>query len=133
MKNDARIFASLAQNSNPVPVISIDNLPRFTPLFMARRSATWSPRTIRYRFIRGSTVRKWLPLPTVHLNHINELRLVVLIGAIFTNLWLVSYALLLGSGELFWRHSLDLLVPIWPHDDALEGHQIGSAAGFRDR
>jgi hypothetical protein len=42
MKNDARIFASLAQNSNPVPVISIDNLPRFTPLFMARRSATWS-------------------------------------------------------------------------------------------
>jgi hypothetical protein len=29
----------LAQNSNLVPVISIDNLPRFTPLFMARRSA----------------------------------------------------------------------------------------------
>jgi hypothetical protein len=33
MKNDARILASLAQNSNPVPVISIDHLPRFTPLF----------------------------------------------------------------------------------------------------
>ena len=75
-----------------------------------------------------------LPLPTVHLNHINELRLVVLIGAIFTNLWLVSYALLLGSGELFWRHSLDLPTAIWPHNDALEGDLgVLAAAGFGHR
>jgi len=57
MKNDARIFAPLAQNSNPVPVISIDNLPRFNPPFywLAGRA----PRTIRYLFFRGATVRKW--------------------------------------------------------------------------
>jgi hypothetical protein len=39
------------------------------------------------------TVRKLAALRTVYLNHINELALLVLVGAIFTNLWLVSHAL----------------------------------------
>ena len=61
-------------------------------------------------------------LRTVNVNHINELALFILIGAIFTNLWLVSYALLLGSWELFWRHALDLFPPSRPNYHSPKRH-----------
>ena len=58
----------------------------------------------------------------------------MLIGGIFTNLWLVSHSLLLWLWELLWCDALDLAMPIWPHNHTLECDLfLDAAAGFRHR
>ena len=165
MKNDARIFASLAQNSNPVPVISIDNLPRFTPLFMARRSAIRSnlgvtpyldpllaarrraTRNTRIHFLLRYTLACSLRI-TVTLTmlgdapntgeYINDIK-PGFIGpyvkdAFYAQSFYAQSLSLAPLGlrlvrDLLWRHALDLSMPVWPNNDALEGDAAGFAAG----